>query len=91
MEISDSTMILSSPVLPLKVGRVSTMLNLEFTKSGFYFLSSLYLSCLSEAAVSSYSQVFEYTLLIGFLQSTVKTSILWFSESGNMYSQRIFK
>lgn len=41
MEISDSTMILSSPVFLLKVEIVSTTLNLEFTKSGFYLLCCL--------------------------------------------------
>jgi len=36
VEVSDSTAILSGPVFPPKVGRVSTMLNLEFTESVFY-------------------------------------------------------
>lgn len=36
VEVSDSTVILSSPVFPLRVGRVSTMLYLGFTNSVFY-------------------------------------------------------
>lgn len=58
VEISDSTVILSTPGFPLKVGRVSTMLNLVFTSIVFYLmlkLCGIHLMPPAEVYVSPYS------------------------------------
>lgn len=70
MEISDSTMLLSSPVFPLKVGRVSTVVNLEFTESGFTVYSPYSLGNFSVSA-SQKLRAKESALLLSSADNTV--------------------